>query len=345
MSSLVKAPKWWAKRHHPAALALAPLGFLYGLGVKLRFALSSPYRSALPVICVGNFTVGGGGKTPLAVAIANLLQEAGHKPVFLTRGYGGETKGPHLVDLAKDNAVTVGDEPLILALTAPVVVCADRAKGARFIEGLQNDVIIMDDGFQNPSLEKDLTVVVVDQTAGIGNGRVFPAGPLRASLSFQLPKADMLVISGTGAQGDRSKTAEIEGAFSRDIIRGNIIATGETDWLKGARVLAMTGIAQPEKFYTSLEQLGAKINSKHDFPDHHMFSEQDAGEMLKQAKAAQAIIIMTKKDWVRLSENGELGRLRKSAKVLEVELQIDPGERLADQLEKTMSSFEPQYSD
>ena len=182
MSVLAKAPKWWDQRHHPLTYLLTPLGMIYGLAVKLRFALTNPYHSTLPVICIGNFTVGGGGKTPLAIELAKLLSAKGHKPVLLTRGYGGQLKGPHLVDLSTDSAVEVGDEPLILAQHAPVVVCADRARGARFIEQMDSDVILMDDGFQNPGLHKDLSLIVIDEVAGIGNGRIFPAGPLRAEI-------------------------------------------------------------------------------------------------------------------------------------------------------------------
>lgn len=338
MSVFAKAPKFWFRENHLAALALAPLGFLYNLGVKTRFAFTKPYRSKLPVICIGNFTVGGGGKTPLAIEVATLLRDKGHAPVFLTRGYGGRTKGPHLVDHVTDTALDVGDEPLILAQTAPVVVSADRVAGAHFIEQMQADVILMDDGFQNPTLTKDLSLVVVDEATGIGNGHVFPAGPLRASMALQLPKTDALVISGPVPSGEKSTTLELEQVFERDILRVEMVATGDVAWLRGARILAMTGIARPDKFYGSLERLGAIISRKHDFPDHHMFSEQDADTILQTAKMDKTPIVMTQKDWVRLPDKGIRGRLRESARVLHVKMVIYEPQRLLQLLEEAISS-------
>ena len=231
MSFDLKAPKFWFRKRHVLSYLLQPAGFLYGLGVQLRFALSKPFFSKLPVICIGNFTVGGGGKTPLALMLADLLQRKGHKPVFLTRGYGGQIRGPHLVDTLVDNAVMVGDEPLLLAAVAPVVVSADRAAGARLIEEMEADVILMDDGFQNPGLFKDFSIVVVDETQGIGNERVFPAGPLRAPMAFQLRRANVLVIAGPASQ---AATTKIERGFAGEIYRTELVA-------KGRRGLAARG--------------------------------------------------------------------------------------------------------
>jgi tetraacyldisaccharide 4'-kinase len=338
MSVFAKAPKFWFRENHPAARALAPLGFLYSLAFKIRFAITEPYRSKLPVICIGNFTMGGGGKTPLAIEVATLLREKGHLPVFLTRGYGGRTKGPHLVDHVTDTALDVGDEPLLLAQTAPVVVSANRVAGARFIEQMQADVILMDDGFQNPSLTKDLSLVVVDEVTGLGNGQVFPAGPLRASMALQLPKANALVISGPVPRGGQSASLELEQVFERNILRVEMVATGDVAWLRGARISAMTGIARPDKFYGSLERLGAVICRKHDFPDHHMFSEQDADNILRAARTDQTTIVMTQKDWVRLPHKGIRGRLRESARVLHVKMVISEPQKFSQLLENAISS-------
>ncbi len=333
MSIELKAPRFWSQQNHPLSIALAPLGALYGLGVRLRFALSTPYRSKLPVICIGNFTMGGGGKTPLALEICRQLFDKGYRPVFLTRGYGGEVRGPHLVDLETDNAQRVGDEPLLLATQAPVVVSADRPAGARLIERLGADVILMDDGFQNPTLHKDLCIVVVDDAQGIGNERVFPAGPLRAPLSFQLARADLLVIAGPASQ---SATARIEQDFEREIFRSDLLAKGQVDWLQGARVMAVTGIARPDKFYASLQRLGAELVQRHDFPDHYMFSEQDAQNLLSLGKTDETQIIMTRKDWVRLPETGQRGELRAKTRVLDVTAKIDRPAELLAQIEKTI---------
>lgn len=343
MSVGLKAPKWWFQKGHPLSYALAPVGFVYGLATRVRFAVTKSYRSTLPVVCIGNYTMGGGGKTPLAIEIATLLRDNGHKPVFLTRGYGGRIKGPHLVDPSSDCALDVGDEPLLLAQVSPVVVCADRALGARYIEGLEADVIIMDDGFQNPTLAKDLSLVVVDETVGVGNGCVFPAGPLRMGLAFQLDKTDILMIGGQ-ASSERSVSFDAEQIFAGDILHFEIVAKGDVEWLKEARLLAMTGIARPEKFYVTLTALGANIVQKKDFPDHHAFTESEARELLEVARQDQLSIVMTKKDWVRLSNSGECGRLRHTAKVLEIDVQINHPQQLLARLEKAISSSASRHS-
>ncbi|MCF6198385.1 MAG: tetraacyldisaccharide 4'-kinase [Hyphomicrobiaceae bacterium] len=330
-----KAPKFWFQKGHPLSFLLAPAGGLYGLAVRLRFALTKPCRSKRPVICIGNFTVGGGGKTPLALALAEQLANKGYQPVFLTRGYGGQISGPHLVDPLSDNAQMVGDEPLLLAKVAPVVVSADRPAGARLIEGMEADIILMDDGFQNPTLYKDLSIVVVDEAQGIGNERVFPAGPLRAPMAFQLARTDLLVIAGPASQ---SATVRIEQGFKREIFRSDLLAKGQVDWLQGARVMAVTGIARPDKFYASLQRLGAELVQRHDFPDHYMFSEQDAQNLLSLSKTDEAQIIMTRKDWVRLPETGQLGELRAKARVLDVTAKIDRPAELLALIEKTISA-------
>jgi len=191
----LRTPFWWYRRRGALASALSPLGAIYGRLAENKVAGVTPYRSRLPVICIGNFTAGGGGKTPTAIAVAELLKAAGERPCFLTRGYGGNSEGPLLV--AEDQtAAEVGDETLLLKAHAPVVVAADRAAGAKLIEGTDATVIVMDDGFQNPGLAKDLSLIVADAATGIGNGLVMPAGPLRAPLEPQLDRADALLGRG-----------------------------------------------------------------------------------------------------------------------------------------------------
>jgi len=201
-------PSWWYGGRIPAAAwGLLPVSAIYGALAQRRFRKASPYRSKLPVLCVGNFTVGGAGKTPVALKLASLLRDQGRKPGFLTRGYGGYERGPHLVDAALDDAARVGDEPLLLAEAAPTVVSRDRPSGARLLETLDAGAIVMDDGFQNPSLKKDFSLIVIDAGAGIGSGRVFPLGPLRAPLAFQAAMADAILILG-GRRGS-SRSVEI----------------------------------------------------------------------------------------------------------------------------------------
>ena len=191
-------PSWWYNRE--AALAqrlLDPVARIWAWSAVRRLRTGKPHRVGLPVVCVGNFTAGGTGKTPLALYLARALADRGERPAFLTRGYGGRLRGPHVVDTALDTAADVGDEPLLLARQALTVVARDRAKGAALIAGLSGlappTAIVMDDGLQNPGLAKDLSIAVVDARRGLGNGRVIPAGPLRAPLAAQLRIVDAIV--------------------------------------------------------------------------------------------------------------------------------------------------------
>ena len=198
----LEPPSWWySERIPPAAWGLLPVSVLYGAAVQRRFRTARPYRSKLPVICVGNFTMGGAGKTPVALKLAALLQDRGLRPGFLTRGYGGSERGPYLVNAASDDAARVGDEPLLLAGAAPTVVSRDRPSGAKLLETAPVDTIIMDDGFQNPSLAKDFSLIVIDAAAGLGAARVFPLGPLRAPLAFQAGMADAILLLGGQGRG------------------------------------------------------------------------------------------------------------------------------------------------
>lgn len=199
----LEPPSWWYGERIPAAAwGLLPVSAMYSVLVERRFRKAQPYRSKLPVICVGNFTMGGAGKTPVALKLASMLRELGRKPGFLTRGYGGKERGPHRVNPDLDIAARVGDEPLLLAEAAPTVVSRNRPLGAQVLEALDIDVIIMDDGFQNPSLAKDFSLIAVDAGAGIGSGRVFPSGPLRARLDFQASMADAIILL-AGQDGGR----------------------------------------------------------------------------------------------------------------------------------------------
>src|SRR5579883_1930614 len=200
----LEPPSWWYDSPvPPAAYGLWPVAALYGAAVKGRFARSSPFRSKLPVICVGNFTMGGAGKTPVALELAALLRAAGRNPAFLARGFGGKERGPYSIQLAADNSERVGDEAPLLARAAPTIVSRDRVAGAKLAEKSAADIIVMDDGFQNPSLVKDFSLVVVDGGAGLGSGRVFPLGPLRAPLAFQMALASAIVVLGSGRPARR----------------------------------------------------------------------------------------------------------------------------------------------
>jgi tetraacyldisaccharide 4'-kinase len=293
----LEAPFWWYRKKGALASALAPLGRLYGRMAEKRFAEVEPYRSRLPVICIGNFTAGGGGKTPTAIAIAALLKELGAKPAFLTRGYGGKSEGPVLV--AKGHsAEEVGDEPLLLAEVAPTLVSADRPEGAKAIEATEASVIVMDDGFQNPSLMKDLSLVVVDADIGIGNGLVMPAGPLRAPLEAQVARADALIVIGDG--GRAVPLMEAFKAKGKPVLKARMVPRQDKRWLSVLPVIGFAGIARPAKFFATLRNNGARLIDARSYPDHYRYSERQARSLLKEAKDYNAMLVTTEKDWVRL---------------------------------------------
>jgi len=297
----VDEPAWWyAREPEWQARLLGPIAAIYGPVAERRFARTKPFGSALPVICIGNFTVGGTGKTPLALFIARELKRRGEHPAFLTRGYGGRHKGPHRVDPALDTAADVGDEALLMVSEAPTLVARDRAAGARAIArdaGLGTaTVIVMDDGLQNPSLAKDLTIAVVDARRGFGNGHVLPAGPLRAPLDFQLGLADAILVNHPpgGAQTEPSETAEwLRQRFPGPVLDARPQPIGDTSVLSGAKVVAFAGIADPGRFFALLETIGAEPVERIAFPDHHPYAASDI------AYAGAEAVLMTEKDAVK----------------------------------------------
>ena len=287
----------------------------------------APYRSRLPVICIGNFTAGGGGKTPTAIAVAKVLKEAGERPCFLTRGYGGKTQGPVLAAKGQSTA-EVGDETLLLAVHAPTVVAADRAAGAKLIEGTDATVIVMDDGFQNPQLAKDFSLIVVDAATGLGNGLVMPAGPLRAPLDKQMPRADALLLIGEG--GKTAPLAKSFEAANKPVLKARMTPRGDARWLGILPVIGFAGIANPKKFYATLSQNGARLTGTRSFPDHHPYSERQAMRLLRWAREWNAMLVTTEKDWVRLPDDDgtELSELKFRSRPLLIDIEFADGNRL-----------------
>jgi len=322
------APAWWshgeeAGRRSCASdfykAALTPAAWLYGGITPLRFALARPFRASIPVICVGNFTAGGAGKTPAAILMAGMLQEMGIYPSFLSRGYGGALAGPHLVNPDRDHAGAVGDEPLLLARHAPTVISRNRRAAAEMIERQGAGAIIMDDGFQNPQLGKDLSIIAVDAGFGIGNGAVIPAGPLRARLGFQAQRADALLLIGDGAPGEA-----VARRLDLPVLRSWIEPDAVVGWLREAPVIAYSGIGRPAKFFDTLERLGARIAARYAFADHHAYTPEDANTLLTHAQRAQARLVTTQKDWVRMREGRTaVGALKAASHVLPVRLALD----------------------
>jgi tetraacyldisaccharide 4'-kinase len=303
-------PEWWyASTLQWQATALSSVASVYGIVAKWRYNRTTSYRSKLPVICVGNFTAGGTGKTPMSLLVADIVEEAGGAPWFLSRGYGGRLDGQERVDPARHTAAEVGDEPLLLAARAPTVISRNRQLGAEFIarHAPTNAVIIMDDGLQNPALAKDLTIAVVDAARGFGNGFVIPSGPLRAPLAFQMGLADVIVVNGASGDLARRQLANAPGAAALPQLSARPEPRGDTAWLKGAKVVAYAGIANPERFFALLESLGATVVERVSFGDHQSMSNENAESLLALAGQHGAQLVTTEKDFARL---GGLDRAR-----------------------------------
>ena len=295
----MRAPSGWRRaRPGPLAWALSPLGALYGAATARRMARSG-MRVSVPVLCVGNFTVGGAGKTPTAIAMARMLRAVGERPAFLSRGYGGERRAESKrVAERGDSARRVGDEPLLLARVAPCYVGPDRVASARLAIDDGASVLIMDDGLQNPSLEKTLTVAVVDGDAPFGNGLCLPAGPLRAPVKAQMPYVDALVLIGGGEQAAAQAAAVAPGKpLFRARLMADAIAASE---LIGRPVLAFAGIAQPSKFFATLEGIGAQVVERQVFPDHWPFRPREIERLMVRATRRGLTPVCTEKDFVRL---------------------------------------------
>jgi tetraacyldisaccharide 4'-kinase len=309
---------WW----HPPGLTsglLSPLAALYGAIAGWRMA--QPGRAAgIPVLCVGNLTLGGAGKTPAAIAIAQILAAAGRRPIVLSRGYGGTLAGPVGVDTARHRSADVGDEPLLLARYAPTIVARDRAAGADAARAAGGGSIVMDDGFQSPGLQKDRSILVVDGRRGIGNGMVFPAGPLRAPLKSQLDRTNALLVIGGGAAG-KAVAAMAQGI---QVFHGRLEPDAEAlAVLKGRRVLAFAGIGDPEKFFATLRDAGIAVAATRSFPDHHRYARAEAAALCEHADRENLILVTTEKDAVRLRGDDEMAQLAARAIAFPVTLVLE----------------------
>ena len=310
---------WWRARGWQAAL-LSPLGAIYGAVAGARMARPGAVVP-VPVLCIGNLTLGGTGKTPAVIAVAKILAAAGHAPVILSRGYGGALAGPLAVDPPMHRAADVGDEPVLLARTARTVVAADRVAGARLALTLGAKSIVMDDGFQNPGLAKTASILVADGRRGIGNGCVFPAGPLRAPLAVQWPRAQAMLVIGKGDAGD-ALAAEAQTRGLR-VFRGWLEPDASAlSVLQRRPALAYAGIGDPEKFFSTLRDAGIDVRAQAPFPDHHRFSPQEAHDLLARAGRDDLALVSTEKDLARMAGDEGLSALRNATRALPVSLSV-----------------------
>lgn len=320
----MREPAFWWRHKGLASAALAPFAKLYGAIAESRMARTGT-RAGLPVLCVGNFTLGGAGKTPTAMRLAAWLRTAGETPYFLTRGYGGNATRPRLVNAETDSARVVGDEALLLARIAPTVVARNRVVGAAFAKAKGASLVVMDDGLQNASLAKDFTIAVIDGGRGIGNACVFPAGPLRAPLAAQLKRCDALLVIGDDIRA-RDAVAQAGGL---PVFHGRLAPEpAAVIALRAHKVLAFAGIGDPEKFFTTIEQAGITIGARSAFADHHRYSAEEAAELVMAAEHEALTLLTTEKDHARMAGDPALAALAVQAKVLPVKLEIDESEAL-----------------
>lgn len=327
-----RAPAFWGRPPGLLSDMLLPAGAGWDAAGRLRRALTRSHRAAVPVVCVGNLVAGGAGKTPVALALASRLAESGSSVHIVTRGYGGRVGGPVQVDLTRHDFSAVGDEALLIAARAPCWVARDRADGVRAAVTAGATVVILDDGYQNPTIAKTVSLLVVDAVYGFGNRRVIPAGPLRERLASGLARADVVVLLG----GENSiRDPEMLGiGAALPVMRAALrpVAGGR---LAGERLLAFAGIGRPEKFFATLHELGTDLVETRSFPDHHPFRVGEIDQLFRAAERVQARLITTAKDIVRVP-----AEQRAAIEVLEVEILWRDPDRLAELLRSVADAWQ-----
>jgi tetraacyldisaccharide 4'-kinase len=308
------------------SLLLSPLAAVYG-AVAARRMQRKGFDAGIPVFCVGNYHVGGAGKTPTVLALVKLLRDLGETPVVLSRGYGGRLRGPVMVEPDRHLAADVGDEPLMLARTVPVAVARERLDGLALAKSQGATVIVMDDGFQNPAIAKDASLIVIDAHRGLGNARVFPAGPLRAALRPQIDSTDALIIVGEGRAANA--VAVTVAAQDKPVLTAQIKADDAAlASLRGQRVLAFAGIGDPDRFFRTLRGNGVEVVSQRVFADHHPFTRGEIEALMAEANRNTLTPVTTEKDLARLHVGGELPAWAQGIAAFPVKLEFDSALKL-----------------
>ena len=322
----MREPAFWHRPSSWKSHLLRPLGALYG-AIAARRLRRKGFDAGIPVLCVGNYHVGGAGKTPTVLALAGHLREMGEAPVVLSRGYGGRLHGPVMVDPARHSAADVGDEPLMMALRVPVVVARDRVDGVALAKSQAASVILMDDGFQNPAIAKDASLIVIDSVRGVGNGRVFPAGPLRAPLPPQLALTDALVVVGDGTASNAiaAEVAARQGRIFPVHVKAHPASVAA---LAGKHLLAFAGIGDPARFFATLRGCALDVVGERSFADHHRFSQSEITALLDEARREGLTLVTTEKDFARLGPGVEVGTFLREVVPFKVTLEFQAVEDL-----------------
>ena len=295
---MLKAPKfWYQKKDTYLSNSFYPLSLLFRFGTKIRNLVSTKQNTKLPIICVGNIVVGGAGKTPVALKIGKLLIKAGYNPHFISRGYSGTIKSSTLVQ-SWHSAKSVGDESILLSEIAPTWIGGDRINSANLAHQNGSDCLILDDGFQNPNIQKDFSIIVINATQEFGNKRVMPSGPLRESIKRGLSRTHLVIVIGNTSEKIK-KTIPV----NIPIIEAKFQINKENKIFKGQNITAFAGIAYPEKFFQSLEEQGAKIVKKLSYPDHYIYNENDLLSLAEIANKTKSILVSTKKDYIRIPKS------------------------------------------
>lgn len=319
----MRAPAFWNQDGWPAR-ALAPLGAAVDHVTTRRRRRTAACEPGVPVICVGNVSLGGAGKTPVAMDMCARLVDAGWRAHVLTRGYGGRPgRTPRRVDAGTDTAAGVGDEALLLARGAPTWVAPDRVAGARAAIADGAEALVLDDGFQSGRVRASLNVLVIDGAVGVGNGRVYPAGPLRERPERALARAHAVIRLGpdaTNIDGRVPATARL--------LTATCVPEGDASWLHGARVVAFAGIGRPDKFFATLQRAGAELIDTVPFADHHRYTDGELRTLAARADRADARLVTTSKDHVRLPPG-----MRARVSPIPVRIAWDDPGALADLLE------------
>jgi len=326
---MLKAPKfWYYKGNTFYSNALYPFSLFFRLGTKLRILLSNKKLSPIPTICIGNIVVGGAGKTPVAMKICKMLIRAGYKPHFISKGYTGIIKKSTLVE-RWHSPTSVGDESLLLSEISSTWIGLNRTESINLAKKNGADCAILDDGFQNPSIRKDFSIIIIDGEQEFGNKRVMPAGPLRESIQRGFSRTDLVIVIG---EINDSLTKSIPHKIP--IFKAKFKIKKDNEIFKGKKIIAFAGIAYPNKFYKTLESQGAEIIEKISYSDHYIYNENDLLSLAEKANKTKSILVTTKKDFVRIPKS-----YRPLINTLDGEIVFEKEEKLTKHLASVLENY------